>query len=295
MSARNPDVLLRSRKGPIDDARLSEQRSIGRVFVERGLLTSDAAERISRYATENTMEFGAAAIELNLLTAEEVRSAFAGATGQAAPSSRGVAWDVIAAHSPRDPVVEPVRTLRSLLNLQWTHAVPRKVVFVTSPDRGDGRSWVAANLATAFAQFGERTLLIDADLRHPSQHELFNLDRSTGLSSMLSARVGADAAVQIHPRLSLYVLPAGEIPPNPQELLGRFDVVMDYCADEFDVVVVDTPAMSEAADAQVIAAHAYCAVMVIRKNHTRQTTLSAAIRALGQTGIRIAGAVLTEH
>jgi receptor protein-tyrosine kinase len=209
----------------------------------------------------------------------------------------GVADDVIAGYQPQSEAVEPLRALRSQLILRWLNTAKRKVLAVTSAERGEGRSWLTANLATMFAQLGERTLLIDADMRHPRQHRLFNIDNSVGLSALLTGRAGREIARRIHPQLRLYVLPAGVLPPNPQELLARqvFEVVVDHFAAQFSVVIVDTPAISETADAQILAANAGSAIVVARRNHTQQATLLAAMETLTQTGVNVVGSVLNDY
>src|SRR5258708_24807858 len=140
--------------------------------------------------------------------------------------------------------------------LRWFSSATRKVIAVTSPERGEGRSWIAANLATMFAQLGERTLLIDADMRQPRQHRLFNIDNSVGLSALLTGRAGREIARRIHPQLRLFVLPAGILPPNPQELLARpvFDVILDHFPAQFRLVILATPAVCETAGRQILPA-----------------------------------------
>jgi capsular exopolysaccharide synthesis family protein len=171
------------------------------------------------------------------------------------------------------------------------------VVAITSPGRREGRSWLAANLAAVFAQIGERTLLIDADMRHPRQHELFNLSNAVGLSALLTGRAGKETACRIHPHLRLFVLPAGTLPPNPQELLGRpvFDLVLERFIDQFDVILIDTPAAAETADAQIVAKRAGAAIMLARQNVTRHSQLTAAMQSLTQTGVNVIGSVLNEY
>jgi capsular exopolysaccharide synthesis family protein len=148
-----------------------------------------------------------------------------------------------------------------------------------------------------FAQIGERTLLIDADMRHPRQHQLFNLSNAAGLSALLTGRAGKEAAIRIHPQLRLFVLPAGMMPPNPQELLGRpvFDVVLERFNEQFDVILIDTPAATETADAQIVARRAGAAVMLARRNHTRRSQMITAMQNLSQTGVNVIGSVLNEY
>ena len=139
---------------------------------------------------------------------------------------------------------------------------------VVSPGKGDGRSFIAANLAIVFAQQGERTLLIDGDLRAARQQALFKLERSVGLSGILAGRAGLEAAWPVPSLPGLSVLPAGAMPPNPQELLGRnaFGALLHAAALQFDVIIIDTPAGGDFADAEIIAARAGAALMVARKN-----------------------------
>jgi protein-tyrosine kinase len=189
-----------------------------------------------------------------------------------------------------------LRALRSQILFRWPRETTRKVIAVTSAERGDGRSWLAANLATVFAQIGERTLLIDADMRHPRQHLLFNLNNEVGLSALVTGRATREIARRIHPQLRLFVLPSGRLPPNPQELLSGpvFDVVLEQFTEQFDVIVIDTPALAETADAQILAARAGNALMVARRNHTRQKKLVTAMQNLSEAGVNVLGSVIQE-
>src|SRR5262249_7526218 len=147
-------------------------------------------------------------------------------------------------YEPFHPRAEELRALRTQLSMRWSRAgAIRKVLVVASPGSGEGRSYVAANLAVAFAQLGERTLLVDADLRAPRQHRIFNVPERIAPPAGLAggADRGATAPVREFGRLSL--LPAGVPPPNPQELLsspalGRF---LEEARAEFDVILLDTP------------------------------------------------------
>jgi chain length determinant protein tyrosine kinase EpsG len=275
-------------------------RAIGAILVEQGRLNAQDVDEIQRFANLQGVRFGEAAVQLKRITERDIESAIAHQYNYpvlARGGEGGVADDVIAAHQPQSEVVEPLRALRSQLILRWFNNANRKVLAVTSSERGEGRSWLAANLATMFAQLGERTLLIDADMRHPRQHRLFNIENSVGLSALLTGRAGREIARRIHPQLRLFVLPAGIIPPNPQELLARpvFDVILDHFAAQFSLVIIDTPAVSETADAQILAANAGNAIMLARRNHTRQSKLAAAMQILADTGVNVIGSVLNEH
>jgi protein-tyrosine kinase len=275
-------------------------RAIGTILIEQGRLNSQDVEEIQRFANAHGVRFGEAAVQLKRITERDIESAIAQQYNYpilARGGESGVSDDVIAAYMPQSDVVEPLRALRSQIILRWFNNASRRVLAVTSAERGDGRSWLAANLATMFAQLGERTLLIDADMRHPRQHRIFNIENSVGLSALLTGRAGREIARRIHPQLRLFVLPAGIIPPNPQELLARpvFDVILDHFAAQFSLVILDTPAACETADAQILAANAGNAVMIARRNCTPQAKLLAAMEMFTDTGVNVIGSVINEH
>jgi len=275
-------------------------RAIGTILIEQGRLNSQDVEEIQRFANTHGVRFGEAAVQLKRITERDIESAIAQQYNYpilARGGESGVAEDVIAAYMPQSEAVEPLRALRSQIILRWFNNATRRVLAVTSAERGDGRSWLAANLATMFAQLGERTLLIDADMRHPRQHRIFNIENSVGLSALLTGRAGREIARRIHPQLRLFVLPAGIIPPNPQELLARpvFDVILDHFAAQFSLVILDTPAACETADAQILAANAGNALMIARRNCTPQAKLLAAMEMFTDTGVNVIGSVINEH
>jgi chain length determinant protein tyrosine kinase EpsG len=276
-----------------------QSRAIGTILVEQGRIGQQDVEEIQRFAIQNNIRFGDAALQLNLLTQNDIDVALAQQFNYPvlARGLSGVTDDVIAAYLPQSELVEPLRALRSQLSLRWVNGVGRRILAITSPGRGEGRSWLAANLATVFAQMGERVLLIDADMRHPQQHVFFNLNNSVGLSALLTGRAGREIVCRIHPQLRLFVLPAGLRAPNPQELLGRpvFEVVLSSFSDQYDLVILDTPATAEAADAQILAARAGAALIVARRNHTLHEELSAAMQNFVQSGVGVLGSVMNEY
>jgi len=273
-------------------------RTLGAILVEQGRLKPTDLDEIQRVAGESGLRFGDAAQKLGLLSQRDVDMALAQQFNYptvARGGMDGVSDDVVAAYLPQSELIEPLRALRSQLNLRW--ASGHKLLAITSAERGEGRSWLAANLATVFAQMGKRTLLIDSDMRHPRQHQLFNLNNAVGLSALLTGRAGREIVARIHPQLRLFVLPAGALPPNPQELLGRqvFELILELFAEQYDLVIMDTPAVSEVADAQIIATRADAAVILTRRNHTRQAQLINTMRNLSESGVNIIGSVITDH
>ncbi len=280
-------------------SRASGERSIGAILIDSGKLTVANAESILRQQKEHGLRFGDAAIKLGLLTDEDI--AFALARQYDYPyllkGDSELADDLIAAFQPFSPQVEALRALRSQLMLRWFTGDPeRKALAVASPGRGEGRSWLAANLAVVFSQLGENTLLIDADMRNPGQHTLFKLDNRSGLSSILSGRADVSDVKRIESFIGLSILPAGPIPPNPQELLGRaqFAELLAKLRGQFDTIIIDTPAAAEYADAQTVAVRAGGALLLAHKHQTSLDALGALTENLRQLGVQPVGSVISE-
>jgi chain length determinant protein tyrosine kinase EpsG len=268
-----------------------EGRAMGSIFVEEGRLSPEQVEEIRAYAGVHKLRFGEAAVRLKLVTPEDVEYVLARG------GEHGVGDELIAAYDPHNPMVERLRAIRSQLLLGQRADAAGRILAIASPERREGRSWFAANLATVFAQLGQRTLVIDADLRNPRQHAVFNVANEGGLSALLTGRASRDVLRRIHPQLRLHVLTAGPLPPNPQELLGRpvFESVLARFAERFDMIIVDTPAVTETADAQMIASRAGSALLLARRHRTRHRRLSAALQSLTRTGVNVVGSVVNEY
>lgn len=279
-------------------------RSIGALLMDAGRLTTEAAERILRLQKDKGLRFGEAAIELGLLTEHDIQFALSRQFEYPylMPGDDSVSEEVIAAFKPFSPAVERLRALRSQLMLRCfdLDAASRNdnhSLAIVSPDEGEGRSFLAANLAVVFSQLGERTLLIDADLRRPRQHELFRLGKRPGLSALLSDRADTEATIVRVPHLrGLSVLPAGAVPPNPQELLSRpsFSNLLYGARERFDVVLIDTPAGSRCADAETIAPRAGAALAIGRRHFTSTSRLRTLVDSLRQAGSPVVGTVLND-
>jgi receptor protein-tyrosine kinase len=274
-------------------------RSIGALLIDAGKLKPEDAEAVLRLQKEKNLRFGDAAIELGLITQADIDFAMSRQFDYPylLSGESKVSEEVIAAYDPFSPQVESLRALRAQLMLRWfDHDSARTALAVLSASRGEGRSYIAANLAVVFSQLGERTLLIDADLRHPRQHELFGMENRVGLSSILSGRAGLDAMHRIPGLLGLSVLPAGVVPPNPQELLARpaFAQLLDQLAANFDVVLLDSPPAAESADAQTLAVRAGAALVVVRKNSSRTWRVRGISDSVAQAKAAIVGAVLND-
>lgn len=274
-------------------------RSIGAILMDSGILTPEGAERILRLQKEKGLRFGEAAIQLGLLAESDLQYALSKQFDYAylpASGEKPVSEELIAAYQPFSQRVEQLRALRSQLMMRWfdRDANSRKVLAVVGAERKEGRSYLIANLAIVFSQLGERTLVIDADMRNPRQHELFRQENKVGLSTVLSGRTDRDGIVRIPSFENLSILPGGAVPPNPQELINRpaFGSLLDMVSGRFDVVLVDTPATSTAADAALIALRAGAAVVVARKNQTRLSSVAELINSFANSGVVMVGSVL---
>jgi len=302
MNAVDSITTLATRTSPRAETH-AETRSIGDILVASGRLRPADLQRILDSQAKNHTPFGEAAIALNLLTKDDIDQALSQQFNYAylSPSDTRLSPELVAAYQPFGVVSENLRAVRSQLVLRWFNGDPaRKVLAVVSAGAGEGRSFIAANLAIVFAQQGQRTLLIDADLRakpERGQQHLFKLERGHGLSAVLAERTSLGEAAQAVPGLtSLMVLPAGAVPPNPQELLGQasFGQLLHSAAQQFDVILIDTPAGADFADDELVAARAGAALIVARKNTTLLPATTQLARRLQGSGVALVGSVLND-
>jgi protein-tyrosine kinase len=270
---------------------------IGALLIDAGKIIAQDAERILRYAKERGVRFGDAAIALGLVTRDEIERVVALQFGY--PYVRcgesPVSQEVCAAYMPFSRQVEAFRALRSQLLVRWFgDSLDRKRLAIVSANRGDGRSYLAANLAVVFSQLGEHTLLVDADMRNPRQHDIFGVSNSIGLSTVLSGRAGSEAIQRVPSFQDLSVLPAGPLPPNPQELLDRssFLQAMDDWSRHFDVILLDTSAASIAADARIVATKAEGAFVLAKLNKSKLAQMKSLHEELTGVGVSVVGSVI---
>ena len=274
-------------------------RLIGGILIDAGRLSIQNAERILHLQREQGLLFGDAGIKLGLLTDADVQFALSRQFNYPClvRGESKVSEDVIAAYTHSGSQLEALRAVRSQLLLRWFDNNPaHRALAIISGERGEGRSYLAANLAVAFSQLGQHTLLIDADMRNPSQHKLFGLDYDSGLSEALSNRGGGLTVKHIPGLPDLWVVPAGARPPNPLELLAQpqFPHLLGELKQRFAVILLDTPAASEYADAQSLAVRAGAALIVVRRNTTRMWKVRGVSESVVQTNAAVVGTVLND-
>jgi capsular exopolysaccharide synthesis family protein len=188
---------------------------------------------------------------------------------------------------------EAMRTLRT--NVLFSSAVDGgKSLVITSTGPGEGKTLVATNLAIAFAQAGQRVLIIDADMRRPRVNEVLSLPQEPGLSNVLVGSVRASEAIKATGINGLWILASGRTPPNPPELLGsqRFRELLETLRDHFDWVIVDTPPVMAVSDAALIAHNATGVVYVVGAEMTSRFAAQSGLEQLENSRAHIVGAVL---
>ena len=188
---------------------------------------------------------------------------------------------------------EAMRTLRT--NVLFSSAVDGgKSLVITSTGPGEGKTLVASNLAIAFAQAGQRVLIIDADMRRPRVHEVLSLPQEPGLSNVLVSSVKTSEAIKATGITGLWMLPSGRTPPNPPELLGsvRFRELLDSLRDHFDWVIIDTPPVMAVSDAALIAHFSTGVVYVVGAEMTSRFAAQSGLEQLQSARAHLVGAVL---
>lgn len=203
---------------------------------------------------------------------------------------------LLAHNSPKDPVAEQYRTIRT--NIQFSGTDEEiKSLLLTSSGPSEGKSTTAANLAAVYAQQGLNMLLIDGDLRKPTAHYTFRLENHTGLTNVLTRQSQLGQAVQSTEVPNLYVLTSGPIPPNPSELLAskQMGEVLAEMKERFDMIIFDTPPILAVADAQILANQVDASLLVVSSSKTEKDAALKAKELLTQAKSKLLGAVLNNR
>lgn len=289
------DAYLETERG---DILRRGSRPIGVLLAEAGKLSNENIDTVRQLQNmDKRLLFGEAAVKLGLVKQQDVDLALSRQfdVNYLIMGDSRISHEVFAAYYPSAPETESLRRLRTtLLMKHFDGNADARILSIVGAHRHEGRSVLAANLAVMFASIGKRTLLIDADLRNPRQHRLFGFRNRRGLSNILANHDTTDIIEHVGDLKDLFVLPAGAIPPSPQELVGRsvFVLLLGELSKQFDVVLIDTPAMEEYSDAHVISATAGTALLVARDNVSHVATLQAITANFAQSGVNLLGAVI---
>lgn len=203
--------------------------------------------------------------------------------------------NLITLSEPRSAATEAYRTLRT--NLMFSSVEnPIHTLLVTSPAKDDRKSTTLANLAVTFAQSGNKTILVDADLRQPKQHDIWQIGNKRGLSNMMVD----DTAISNPPLIEtdvphLQILSSGELPPNPADLLSgkRMEEIIGVLKARADYILFDSPPVLAATDAALLGIKLDGVLLAVRAGDTRRDHTAQARQALERVHVRIVGAVLT--
>lgn len=270
---------------------------IGKLLQDAGKLKPQDMERVLQLQQKENLRFGEAAQKLGLVSEADIRQAlshqFEYPTIPAAEAS--LSPELTAATAPYSREAEALRTVRSELLLRWFRD-GRKTLAIGSARADEGASYLAANLAVLFAQMGRKVLLIDANMRQPRQHDIFNLGNGMGLSDILAERVPSLQVHTIKPFQTLSVLSAGSPPPNPAELLARpaFGALLSGLETGYDIVLIDTAPSQLSSDFQLVAARVGGMLIATRRNVSRISPLAELKEKVTLSGAQVVGAVVLD-
>lgn len=194
---------------------------------------------------------------------------------------------------PRSIISEKFRSIRTNILFSSADDDIKTVVF-TSEKPSDGKSTISANVAITYAQAGYKTLLIDGDMRRPTQHYLFNTTNMDGLSNLIVNKTEYDKVIH-HTEISgLDLITAGPIPPNPSELIGSHKLleILKYLQGEYDFIIIDSPPVNSVTDAQLFAEIAKYVVYVINVQKNDRTAVKRGKDLIEKAGAKILGVVL---
>jgi protein-tyrosine kinase len=203
--------------------------------------------------------------------------------------------ELITVSEPRSPISEAYRTLRTNLDFASLDQTLKTLV-VTSAGVGEGKSTTLANLAVVSAEAGRKVILVDADLRRPTLHQLFGLGNDKGLTTVIMDESSlASPPLQKTGIAGLWVLTSGPLPPNPADLMGsrRMEEVIAALAQQADQVFFDTPPVVAVTDAAVLATKVDGVLLVVSAGKTRRDYARTAVQRLEQINARLVGTVLT--
>jgi len=201
--------------------------------------------------------------------------------------------DLVTIHSPKSPVSESYRGIRTGILFSSADKSPQ-VIMVTSVSPLEGKTTSAANLSVILANAESRVLLIDADMRRPRIHKVFEVDRKIGLSSVLVGTESLKDAIVSSRVDGLDILPVGHIPPNPSEIIGsqKMEKLLDALRKKYSRIIIDSPPMLAVTDAVVLSQMVDGVLLVIRSGETPRTAIQNSLARLQTVKAKILGAIL---
>ena len=192
------------------------------------------------------------------------------------------------------PVSESFRTIKTRIQHSWADSDLPKLILITSPAESEGKSFVAANLASSFAQSNKRTLLIDCDLRRPTIHIKMGVDKKPGLADYLSRKLKLDDIIRKTKTNNLSFITSGTIPSNPAEILESkaFINFLYEIRDFFDIIILDSPPIIAVVDSEILAKQVDGTILVISADKTENRLMKDAVDLLKRNKVAFLGTVL---
>lgn len=269
---------------------------IGEGLIAHAKLQPQDVERILALQDSENILFGEAAKRLGLVKESDIKKVLSEQYAYAySHDPAQIHQALIAAHTPFCEEVERLRSLRGQLLMRWFE-LGHKTLAVTSTQVEDAAHLVTANLAVVFSQLNKKTLLIDANLRAPTHHQLFEVESRVGLSNILANRQGSYQLSRHAALPNLSVLSAGTAVPNPQELLsnGSFSDLIDELSPLYDVILIECVPLTLGADYLPVVRKAQAAIVVARQDVTTAHNLHLLQAQLRMTGAQLIGSVIQE-
>lgn len=200
---------------------------------------------------------------------------------------------LLAVKNPTDLAVEAIRGLRTSLHFATMEA-KNNVLMISGASPGVGKTFISSNLAATVALTGKKVLFIDADLRKGYVHKLFSGKKDKGLSEILSGQINVESAIENDPGAGFDYISRGQIPPNPAELLmhPRFEDLIHWVQQKYDLVIIDTPPILAVTDAAIIGRFAGTSLIVARFEENTVKEIDVTMRRFEQNGVIIKGCIL---
>lgn len=272
---------------------------IGQLLVGFKKISEQDVGRILAYAAKKGWKFGESAIKLGLISRQDLDHALAAQFDYPYLDKgvSGLSNKLVAAFEPFSVKGNALRILRAQLQQHWFSEGHQALCLVGAGGR-EGCSYIAANLAVIFSQLGRNTVLVDADVKDPTQHKLFNIGNDVGLSAALVGRVDIESVATRLPLFrNLSLVPAGIAPPNAYDLLRRAELprIIDKLSARYDVVLFDAPSYDANLGIENLTAQCGGALLVIRKHYTRLVESRELLTAMRERGTTIVGSVINQY
>jgi capsular exopolysaccharide synthesis family protein len=228
-----------------------------------------------------------------LIPSEKTRINKSKGLGKSASGKSGYDDKLLTRYSEKSPIAEAYRSLKTSIQF-LAHDKSKKVFVISSPGSSEGKSLTTVNTGISFANGGQRVLIIDADLRRPVQHKYFDFHRRPGLTNYLFDEVQLSDILRETPVPNLYLISAGNSPPNPAELVAsrKMKDFIQEVSNQFDIVLVDSPPIMACVDSRVIAESTDGMILLAQMESTSLREFAHAVNLCRKLNVEICGVIL---